>query len=218
MKKKNIQLVIEPEGGESEMNSNFTQSKFIRVNKIADNINEIVQRRISPSETMSLYPDLSDHISRKMGGLKEITATESIALILTFPRNSILYSTLLLELSERALKYQYQGKWIFVQKLCELRFLDLQLYKLLEIGITEETIFGNLIKLGLNRLKRITYFRILYQPKYPKRKRGYNDHGSRREDSRWLPRDVHLGPNPPKRDRSEWIGNIRKTLTNFLYN
>lgn len=216
MKKEPYSIKHKEEGGEFNMNSS-NSSISSRVEIVQRELNRILQRRISSSETMSLYPDLSVEDSYLIGGLKKLDATEALGLLLIFPRDSILYCEIRLEIAEVARTFQYQGLWNKVQKVSELGCRELQLYFLLESGISEYEIFGNLIDNGLRRLQRVRIFRPKYQVKYPQRKRGYNDHGSRKDDSRWLPDRVHLGPNPPKRDRSNFFGNMKKTLTNFLY-
>lgn len=208
-------LIEEEKGGECRM----TQE----INPITQRVERTklelqrYQLKFSPSEAKALYPDTSREESFLIGGLKNLSAREAMGLILVFPRNSSLYLLILLEIAEKAYQSQYQGLWIKTQKLCELRSLDLQLYFLFETGFTENEIFGNLLKIGNQRLKRVRIFTPTGPVVYPIRRRGYKDKGSRREESKWLPTEIWIGPNPPKRDRRNLIGNIRQTLTNFLY-
>lgn len=208
-------LKKEEKGGELQMSQEINPITQ-RVERTKTEI-KWFQLKFSPSEAKALYPDTSIEESFLIGGLKNLTAREAMGLILVFPRTSPLYLSILLEIAEKAYQSQYQGLWIKTQKLCELRLLELQLYYLFESGFTENEIFGNLLKIGNHRLKRVRIFTPTGPVTYPIRRRGYKDKGSRREESKWLPKDVWIGPNPPKRDRRNLIGNIRRTLTNFLY-
>lgn len=48
--------------------------------------------------------------------------------------------------------------------------------------------FGNFTEEIMKRLNRLRFRRIDTKVVHPERKRGYDDHGSRVEDSRWLPK------------------------------
>lgn len=115
-------------------------------------------------------------------------------------------------------KYSYQGKWRFLHQLAKLNYFNLIVYRIVETE-TPSSFFGN-------RMKEIIKFtencpcRFLKQTK-PKakvvqRKRGYNDHGSRK-----LPHERHSfvtvsGKNPEREDhRTQY--KKRSSLINFLY-
>lgn len=175
------------------------------------------KKRISSSETMSLYSDIPEW-EFYVGGLKGLSSREAIGLILCFPRDHWLYWEVQEEIIQQARKYKYQGDWYIVQKLIEIQYYSLQLNIILEIFNTNQ-IFGNFITLGSNRINRIkVQKRLNPKIKYPQRKRGYNDHGSRKDDSLWLPKDVHIGPNPERPDRTEKIKrNPLNRIQRFLW-
>lgn len=128
------------------------------------------------------------------------------------------YSIFLDFVANQCQKYSYQGKWRFLHKLAKLYYFDLITYRIAEIE-TPSSFFGN-------RMKEIIKFsnncpcRFLKQtkPKSKKvqRKRGYNDHGSRK-----LTHERHSfvtvsGENPEKEDHRNQYKK-RSSLINFLY-
>lgn len=48
--------------------------------------------------------------------------------------------------------------------------------------------YGNILYEGKRCLERLRFRKISTKVNYPKRKRGYDDHGSRVPDSKWLPK------------------------------
>lgn len=192
----------------------------IRVEKVTTEIRRATKKNLSCSETRSLCSDIPAKSYRwNLGGLKGLSAREAIALLLYSNQIHNSYDTLIRIELERLCQYKkYQGLWMLVHKLLKLYYLDERVHVLLESHVSENEIFGNYLGAGLERLKKIN----LYDPlrgsiKKPQRKRGYNDHGSRREDSKWRETNYWSGPNPPKPDHSKLYQTKRKHFLNFLW-
>ena len=172
-------------------------------------------RGISPSETMSLYSD-SPEWEFYLGGLKNLSAIEALALVVCFPKEDLLWWEVRERIMEDAYRYQYKGNWRLVQKLLNINDEKLQLRFFFEYHSSEE-LFGNLLPVAIKRISRLQIQKRYPKVKRPQRKRGYNDHGSRRDDSKWLPSDVHLGPNPEKSDLRRVAVNLKEKIRNFLW-
>lgn len=221
MKEKETQfLTRERKRGESVKISEGNDFSSL-VEKVTRELRLETKRRLSCSETMSLYSDIPErYLGQDLGGIrKNLKAREALSLVLLISEINPSYENLIrIEISEICYLKQYQGLWLKVQRLCELKELDHKVYFLLEKGFSPNEIFGNMIKPGVERLKKIKFFNpnrgIIT---YPIRKRGYKDHGSRRESHLWLPDRVHLGPNPKRLDFRNLLGNARRSLINFLW-
>lgn len=161
-----------------------------------------VKKRLSRSETMSLYSVPSCDFGFFLGGMKGISARESIGLLFVLAQTNPVYAALAKErINAEAYKHSYEGLWKQVHKLSRIGFKDLMLYHFLDSVGSLDDLFGNYLKLGIKRIQKMKLLPI--RPKkvqIPQRRRGYNDHGSRRDDSHWLPTEVWIGPNPVKRD------------------
>jgi len=201
---------------------NTTENKvfYQRVDKATREFQRLAKKVLSSSETKSLYSNIPpERLSWNLGGLKGLTAREAMGIALYLPLINKEWSTFLrLELEQLAYKYKYQGLWRKTHKLLRLYQLNEMIYFFIEEIASESELFGNYRKLALQRLKKIN----LYDPNRTpiveaQRKRGYNDHGSRREDHKWLPKDIHLGANPIKEDYRESYGNKKKSLFSFLW-
>lgn len=200
----------------SEAQSDFNQT----VTRISENIRKEIHNRISLSETMSLYSHLPEGLTNfVLVSPKKVSARQALALALLVdefhPERGILIKE---HLNMLSFLFQYEGLWLKVHKLLKLNRMEHKVYELLENGFSSREIFGNLIDLGLQTAMQFSY-QVEKEQKivYPQRKRGYNDHGSRRDDSKWLPTDIHLGPNPEKKDFRKSVGNKLKGILNFLY-
>lgn len=208
MKNRNLDEQLYSDGGERMVPNYMLPIERELIDRTKKQILRKVTERISFSETRSLYSHLPiGKLSWRIGGLKNLSAKEALGLALIVPFIPSEFKFLLrVELQDLAYHKRYEGDWIVVQKLSEAESVDLVLWKFL---ILEERnpreIFGNLLPQALERLSRIE----LYDPNYhrrinkPQRKRGYNDHGSRKDSHKWLPKDVHLGANPRRTDLRE---------------
>jgi hypothetical protein len=189
------------------------------VDKVSIQFSREVNKRLSLSDPKSLCSDIPVEENYYLAGLKRLDAFESLGLLLVLPiLDPEVESLVRLELSIKCKKNCYQGKWMLVHKLLKVKFFKLMIYTLLEQGISTNEIFGNLLQRGIQRYQKLS-IQILKprKVKYPQRKRGYNDHGIRRDESKWLPTKVWKGPNPKKFDGQSQLGNSRKSLVNFLY-
>ena len=195
----------------SELKSNLEEKNWSLMRKFS-------------SETKSLYSDLPDE-DMKWTWKIQVPKTmkndpeELIAgLIILSKIKPYWYTEYQLFCAEQVKKYNYQGKWILLHKLLKLNFHDLILYRITEI-YTGNAYFGNINKRVNNLLENfsIRFGKCLKpRPTYAQRKRGYNDHGSRKN-----PHEIHdlssvSGPNPEKLDFSDQYKK-RLSLINFLY-
>lgn len=172
--------------------------------------------RISSSETMSLYSDSSEG-ELYLGGLKNLSSREALALVMCYPKDDLLWWWIREKILAEAYRHQYKGPWKFVQKILNINDECFALRFFLEYHTSQE-LFGNLLPLANKRISRIKVQRAYTKVKIPQRKRGYNDHGSRKDDSKWLPSCVHLGPNPEKPDHQNKVAKtIIESIRNFLW-
>lgn len=149
---------------------------------------------------------------------KDPTRLISILLILAHEK-PFFYELFLEEVSNLCYRHRYQGKWRFLHKLSELQDYNLIVYRLSEVT-KGNVFFGTTLRNIEKELSKdqfpVRYLeQILPKPNHPKRKRGYDDKGSRR-----LPHEVHsdwrhTGPNPYRPDyRNSY--KKKKRLMNFL--
>lgn len=116
-------------------------------------------------------------------------------------------------------KYQYQGDWELVHQLLRNRDnLERKVNILLEKGYTARTIFGMLHDKNLSRLKKINlYDPYRHKVVKPQRKRGYNDHGSRKEIHKWLPWNAYATTEAPKIDKEGELINVHPNYSTFMW-
>lgn len=176
--------------------------------------------RISFSESMSLYSHIpSEGKDFILTGLKNLSSREGISLVLAVDEFHPEWTSIIrIELEKLCYLKKYQGLWRTCHRLLKLYRLDQKIYILFEEGYSSREIFGNFLKLAKYRIKKIGIYKTgKTKINFPQRKRGYNDHGSRKEDSQWLPKDIHFGPNPEREDYQESYGNKKKSWFNFLW-
>lgn len=128
------------------------------------------------------------------------------------------YSCFIDFVANQCQRYNYQGKWRNLHQLAKLYHFDLIVYRIVETE-SPSSFFGNRMK-EIEKFSENCPCSFLLQtkprPKKVQRKRGYNDHGSRK-----LPHERHSfvsfsGENPEKEDyRNQY--RKRSSLTNFLY-
>jgi len=119
---------------------------------------------------------------------------------------------------DQCYRFNYQGKWRILHKLCTLQSIMLMLQLVIEQYSPRE-FFGNLLP-KLKKAAQENHVRFIKQAKprgnYPKKKSGYNDKGSMK-----FPHEIHsawrhTGPNPEKLDlRSQY--KRKQAILNFLY-
>lgn len=126
-------------------------------------------------------------------------ARGSIALLITcylvfHTRAGLEYREVYRKLANRAYHYAYQGDWGILQSFLEQKPRSLnELVKMIRSQFSDYDIFGNLcplIRRILGSARKYKLYNRVYRQRvnYPQRKRGYNDKGSLRQTSRWLPR------------------------------
>lgn len=108
-------------------------------------------------------------------------------------------------IAQMAYNFRYEGDWKIVQEILELKtFMPYFVGKILFENMTPREYYGNFEPLLLIKWKQCKMLKLHLRQKgrvvKPKRKRGYDDKGTLRPDHRWLPTDVHLGPNPEPED------------------
>lgn len=149
--------------------------------------------------------------------IKRLKAAEGIGLALLAIFKSTPGSFYLRDfLAQRARKHQYKGKWMLVHKLLKLQNPILVSDFLLERELQRE-VFGNFLVAGSIALQRLHLLKPRTgRPKFPKRKRGYDDHGSARAPHEQRNCQVHSGINPETVDLSS-LYQKKLALVNWLY-
>lgn len=138
-------------------------------------------------------------------------ALEAIAVIyavsFVIPERDGYYKmTIFDKIAKMAMNHNYEGRWEIVQQLLETTNLPYNVGQKLFEHFSPSDIYGNLNRLIKRKATEITLTKPRTRTtrvKYPKRKRGYDDKGSLRPLHRWLPSQVHLGPNPEREDRTD---------------
>jgi hypothetical protein len=166
---------------------------------------EKAKNELGLSETMSLYLHLPKRyidncdllVSRKINAKEAI----SIALVVNQLDPFVKYS-LILEIERLCYTYQYEGKWKICNTIIQLAEDVDKFYYFTEIEkISTRELFGNYLRILETAFSRINLRdRRKNKVKKPKRKRGYNDHGSRRPEHKWLPSEIWIGENPKRLD------------------
>lgn len=128
------------------------------------------------------------------------------------------YQEFILFCAEQSRKKNYQGKWRVLHKLAKLNLHNLICYRITEI-MSPNDFFGNYLPI-IKKFARNCPCNYLNQklpkPKYPQRKRGYNDKGSVKFSHEVHDLSRHTGPNPVREDyRSQY--KKRSSILNFLY-
>lgn len=205
MKEQNVDKQQYSVGGERMSFNYMLPEERELIEKTKKQILRKITERISFSETRSVYSHLpEDKLSWRIGGLRNLSSREALGLALVVPFiPSELNFLLRLELQDLAYYKRYESDWMLVQKLSEADCVDQVLWKFLVLEErSPREIFGNLLPLATKRLERIELYdpNYLRRVNYPQRKRGYTDHGSRKDSHKWLPEDVHLGSNPKRPD------------------
>lgn len=152
------------------------------------------------SHEPSLCPDLSTEIFCSTDYLRDARTCASVLLVLPLvnqgTRSFFRIKSLRDHIQRMAENYRLEGDWKLVQEILEsttslsVRESWMPIFK----RVNENDWFGNWVP-ELRRALRALKSRKLYfsvendkRPvKYPVRKRGYNDKGSRRPDHKWLP-------------------------------
>lgn len=115
-------------------------------------------------------------------------------------------------------RYRYQGRWRYLHQLAKLYHFELIVYRIVETE-TPHSFFGNRMK-QIKRFSENCPCKFLKQtkprPKVIQRKRGYNDHGSRKLSHERHDFSHHSGPNPEKEDY-RYQYKKRSSIINFLY-
>jgi hypothetical protein len=208
---------------EAEINNlQAIESGNVDFNSVRNSSKEFLKEleRISFSETMSLYSHIPhDGNDFVITGLKNLSSREAIGLVLAVDEFHPEWASLIrIELENLCYLKRYQGLWRTTHRLLKLYRLDQKIFILFEMGFSQRTLFGNILKLAKVRIKKIGIYKTMKtKVVYPQRKRGYNDHGSRKEDSKWLPKDIHLGANPVREDYRTRYKNKKKSFFNFLW-
>lgn len=160
------------------------------------------------AENASSYSTSPNRVSVPVESALEAIAT-IFAVSAIFPeRAGFLKMDILEKIARIARNYQYEGKWSLVQELLETKNIPYYLSLVLCEHFSPEDLFGNLAPLVRKKALQIKFRKYQTQKprvRYPKRKRGYDDKGSLRPSHLWLPKDVHLGPNPEREDRTHRI-------------
>lgn len=169
------------------------------------NFQKETTKQLSLSETMSLCSHLPqkyyDHFDIFLS--RKISSREALTLALVVNHlDPLLKYALILDLEELCYTYQYEGTWSKVNTMIQLSEDEDKLFYFLYIeNISDRELFGNYVRQIDKALKNVVFKdRRRQKVKRPQRKRGYNDHGSRRPDVKWLPKKIQLSENPQKID------------------
>lgn len=199
----------------------LTYERLLEIQKITKEFQRVARRNLSLSETRSLCSHIPvSRMSWCLGGLKRLSAKEAIVLCLQLTEMHRDWAfSIWMEIFPLPKKYQYEGDWEIVHQLLRNRTsLERKVNILLERGYTARSIFGMLHDKGLSRLSKIgLYDPYRHKVKRPQRKRGYNDHGSRRESHRWLPWNAYAISEKPKIDREHELMDVTPNFTSYLW-
>lgn len=166
---------------------------------------ERAKNELGLSETMSLYLHLPkgkiDNCDLLLS--QKINAKEAISLALVVNHlDPFVKFSLILEIERLCYIHQYEGKWLICNTIIQLTEDAEKIYYFTEIEkISTRELFGNYLRTLEDSFNRIILRdRRRNKVKKPKRKRGYNDHGSRRPEHKWLPSEIWIGENPKRLD------------------
>lgn len=199
-------------------NKTFLSEIHFRINQI-----NLAHMETISAEPKSLYSDITGEISGewKLAINKTVRSNPSklINLLILYSRvKPFWYQDFLVHCMDQSQRYNYQGMWRVLHKLAKLQHFDLITYRVTEIFSPNE-FFGNMIK-EINEFAKKSPCKYVNQklpkPKYPQRKRGYNDKGSVKYSHEVHDLSRFSGKNPEKEDyRSQY--NKRSSILNFLY-
>lgn len=199
----------------------LTQSQLLEIKRTTKEVTRVVTRELSFSETRSLCLHIPvSKCSWSLGGLRNLSSREAIVLCLQLPMMHRDWRfAIWMEVFNLPKKYQYEGDWNIVHSLLRNRdSLERMITILLENKFSNRKIFGLLNDKALNRLTKIGLFDpYRHKVKKPQRKRGYNDHGSRKELHKWLPWNAYAVPDQKKIDKENELLDIHPTFTNILW-
>lgn len=200
---------------------NLTQDRLTEVSKYVKEITRITMRELSFSETRSLQSHIPvRQYSWSLGGLKNLSSREAIVLCLQLTNfHKDWKYTVWFELVNLPKKYQYQGEWDLVHKLLRNRdSLERMVWILIGNGYTAREIFGMLNDKNLTRLRKLNLFDPnRHKVNRPQRKRGYNDHGSRKDSHKWLPWNAYAEQEQLKIDKEEELINVFPQFHNYMW-
>jgi len=200
----------------------LNQSQLLEIKKVAKEATRLTMRELSFSETRSLYSHIPVRkASWALGGLKKLSSNEAIVLSLQLPNlHRDWRFAIWIEIINLPKKYQYQGNWNIVHQLLRNRdSLERQITILFSNNFSKRQIFGLLNDKGLSRLSKINiYDPYRHKITLPQRKRGYNDHGSRKEIHKWLPWNAYALPDQPKINKESELIDVHPNFTNYLWN
>jgi len=210
------------EGGDMlELKLGLLPEERILIDRIKKEVTKVLSKRLSFSETRSLQSHIPVRkFSWGIGGLKKLSSREAIVLCLQLTNfHKDWKYAIWFELYQLPKKYQYQGVWNIVHMLLRNRdSLERMIFILLGNGYTAREIFGMLNDKNLHRLKNLN----LFDPhrtkvNYPQRKRGYNDHGSRKDSHKWLPWNAYAVPDIPKVDKEKELIQLHPNFHNVIW-
>lgn len=156
------------------------------------------------SARTSLQPDLPQEIWLKDNFVKDPRTALAVLMILPMcvpgTRNYNFIESLRKHIGNMCSNYNEEGLWHLVA--CLLRdTTSLDVYSSWVIVLntmSEEDFFGNMVPVLRTAIRSLTWRNLNYSVisdkspiSRPQRKRGYNDKGSRRDPSRWLPDVIH---------------------------
>lgn len=199
----------------------LTQSRLLELKKLSKEVTRVAKNDLSFSETRSLC----SHIPRgrqswSVGGLKNLSSREAIVLCLQLNEMHPDWAfAIWMEIFPLPKKYQYEGEWNIVHNLLRNRTsLERKINILLENGYTARKLFGMLHDKSLKRLNKIgLYDPYRHKINRPQRKRGYNDHGSRKEDHKWLPWNAYAVSDAPKKDKETELIDIHPNFKESIW-
>jgi len=161
-------------------------------------VREALEKRLA--ECASPYPHLSARFIFPQGGAL-VSLLEAILINVYSTWNHGYWRDLALEkIFQRARNANFQGNWMLVKEyLQDIQNTEEKAFLFLRKHFHPRDIFGNLVPL-MKRLSRCIRVGTPAPPRVrkPQRKRGYDDKGTLRLSHKWLPEQVHSGPNPDR--------------------
>lgn len=175
-------------------NNPFSYIEFRFYHKVQDNLPGKSSRSYQ-AEPSTEWSALSWKIPYCQGALDYLAAY--LATYFIIPEDCDYLRFLLLEkIFYLGNRNNWEGRWEVFKTLESLNDLTYNLPDVLESLVenhfSEDDIFGNIVPRVVKYVQNMKL--VKQRPKkvrYPQRKRGYSDKGSRREDHKWLPREIH---------------------------
>lgn len=201
------------------MSSNRYINFFNEVEKLVNSRNQVSAKL---AEDSAEYPDLSVRFLNCESALDYILSYGALLMKIKSTNYVVAYNYLE-KMNKKGYHYKYEGKWTMVKSLVSLpRIYYLQTYiDFLFDNFSEDDIYGNLIRrivyyMGHCRVRKMSNVRT--KVRYPERKRGYTDKGSRRPSEKWLPKiyqelysfekeknEIELVEVTPPHHKTEWV-------------